>query len=84
MGILQARILSELSRPPPGDLPNLGIEPRSPKMQTDSLLSEPPWKPIDILGGDVKYGIDYMILDFRRKVRTEILNLGDIMMKLKF
>ena len=53
-------------------------------MQTDSLLSEPPGKPIDILGGDVKYGIDYMILDFRRKVRTEILNLGDIMMKLKF
>ena len=65
--------------PSPGDLPNPGIEPRSPTMQADSLLSEPPGKPIDILGGDVKYGVDYMILDFRRKVRTEILNLGDIM-----
>ena len=53
-------------------------------MQADSLLSEPLGKPIDILGGDVKYGVDYTILDFRRKVRTEILNLGDIMMKLKF
>ena len=31
--------------PPPGDLPNPGIEPRSPAFQMDSLLSEPPWKP---------------------------------------
>ena len=26
----------------PGDLPNLGIEPRSPTLQADSLLSKPP------------------------------------------
>ena len=32
--------------PPPGDLPDLGIEPRSPALQADSLLSEPPGKPI--------------------------------------
>ena len=31
-----------LSCPPPGDLPNPGIEPRSPTLQADSLLSEPP------------------------------------------
>ena len=31
--------------PPPGDLPNLGTEPRSPTLQADSLLSEPPGKP---------------------------------------
>ena len=30
---------------PPGDLPEPGIEPRSPALQTDSLLSEPPGKP---------------------------------------
>ena len=30
---------------PPGDLPNPGIEPRSPSWQVDSLLSEPPGKP---------------------------------------
>ena len=29
----------------PGDLPNPGMEPRSPALQTDSLLSEPPGKP---------------------------------------
>ena len=27
--------------PPPGDLPNPGIDPRSPALQTDSLPSEP-------------------------------------------
>ena len=31
--------------PSPGDLPNPGIEPRSPALQADSLPSEPPGKP---------------------------------------
>ena len=31
----------------PGDLPNPGIEPRSPALQTDSLPAEPPGKPIN-------------------------------------
>ena len=38
-GILQARI------PSPGELPNPGIEPRSPALQADSLLAEPQGKP---------------------------------------
>ena len=42
--ILQARIWSGWPFPSPGDLPNLGIEPRSPASQADSLLSEPPGK----------------------------------------
>ena len=29
----------------PGDLPNPGIEPRSPTLQADSLPPEPPGKP---------------------------------------
>ena len=32
--------------PSPGDLPNPGIEPRSPPLQTGSLPAEPPGKPI--------------------------------------
>ena len=36
---------SGLPRPPPGDLPNPEIEPRSPALLADSLLSEPPGKP---------------------------------------
>ena len=36
---------SGLPCPLPGDLPNPGIESRSPALQADSLLSEPPGKP---------------------------------------
>ena len=43
--ILQAGIWRGLPYPPPGDLPNPGIEPRSPALQAESLLSEPPGKP---------------------------------------
>ena len=35
---------SGLPFPSPGDLPNPGIEPRSPALQTDALPSEPPGK----------------------------------------
>ena len=44
VGILQEQILEWVVMPslPPGDLPNPGIEPRSPAWQVDSLLSEPP------------------------------------------
>ena len=47
-GILQTRILecwSGLSCPSLGDLPNPEIEPRSPALQVDSLVAEPPGKP---------------------------------------
>ena len=36
---------SAQSFPSPGDLPNPGIEPKSPALQADSLLSEAPGKP---------------------------------------
>ena len=42
--ILQARILEWVAVPSPGDLPNPGIEPRSPALQVDSVPSEPPGK----------------------------------------
>ena len=32
----------------PGDLPNPGMEPRSPALQADALLSEPPGKPLSM------------------------------------
>ena len=44
-GILQEEYWSGLPCPPPGDLPNPGIEPRTPTLQVDSLPSEPPGKP---------------------------------------
>ena len=42
MGILQARILEWVAMPSSRDLPNPGIEPRSPTLLADSLPSEPP------------------------------------------
>ena len=36
---------SGLPFPSPGDLPDPGIKPRSPKLQADALTSEPPGKP---------------------------------------
>ena len=42
-GLLQARILKWVAIPFPGDLPDPGIEPRSPALQAASLLS--PGKP---------------------------------------
>ena len=36
---------SGLPFPSPGDIPDPGIKPRSPALQTDALPSEPPGKP---------------------------------------
>ena len=43
--LLQARILERVAVPFSGDLPNPGIEPRSPTLQEESLPAEPPGKP---------------------------------------
>ena len=40
MGFSRQEYWSGLPVPPPGDLPNPGIEPRSLALQEDSLLSE--------------------------------------------
>ena len=44
MGFSRQEYWSGLPCPPPGDLPNPGIELRSPALQADSLTSEPPGK----------------------------------------
>ena len=49
--ILQARILSGLPFPSPGDLPDPGIKPRSPALEADALTSEPPGKPLQVEEG---------------------------------
>ena len=45
MEILQARIREWVAMPSSGDLPNPGIEPKSPSLQADSLPAKPPGKP---------------------------------------
>ena len=44
MGLSRQEYWSGLPFPSPGDLPNLGIEPRSPTLQADALPSELPGK----------------------------------------
>ena len=53
-GILQIRILEWVAIPSSRDLPNPGIEPGSPTLQDDSLLSEPPGKPVTNLDSILK------------------------------
>ena len=45
MGFSRQECWSGLPSPSPGDLPDPGIEPRSPALQADALPSEPPGKP---------------------------------------
>ena len=52
-GILQARILEWFAMPASRDLPNPGIEPRSPALQVDSLPSVPPGKPMNTRVGSL-------------------------------
>ena len=47
MGFPRQEYWSELPFPSPGDLPDRGIKPGSPVLQVNSLLSEPPRKPIE-------------------------------------
>ena len=45
MGFSRQEYWSGLPFPSPGDLSDPGIEPESPALQANSLLSEPPGKP---------------------------------------
>ena len=49
MGFSQQGYWRGLPFPSPGDIPGPGIEPGSPTVQADSLLSEPPGKPYESL-----------------------------------
>ena len=47
MGFPRQEYWSGLPFPSPGDLPDLGMEPRFPTLQTDTLTSAPPGKPLN-------------------------------------
>jgi len=48
-GFSRLEYWSGLLFPSPGDLPNPGTEPSSPALQADSLPTEPPGKPLEVL-----------------------------------
>ena len=49
MGFSRQEYWSGLPFPSPGDLPDPGIEPRSPALEADALASEPPGKMLKVL-----------------------------------
>ena len=49
MGFSRQEYWSGLPFPSPGDVPNPGIEPRSPALQADTLTSEPSGKPVKLV-----------------------------------
>ena len=51
VGLSRQEYWSGLPFPSPGDLPDPGIEPRSPTLQAGTLTSEPPGKPLCAVGG---------------------------------
>ena len=59
VGFSRQEYWSGLPRPPPGDLPNLGMEPRSPALQADSLPSEPP---------ESQFGLSLLLFSFILKM----------------
>ena len=52
MGFSRQEFWSGLPCPPPGDLPDPGVEFRSPALQADSLPSEPPGMPRGLIAVD--------------------------------
>ena len=72
-----------LPYPPPGDLPNPGIKPRSPALQEDSLPSEPPGKPKNTGIGSLSLlqGI-FMTQDSNQGLKPPALQVGSLSVKL--
>ena len=56
MGFSRQEYWTGLPFPSPRDLPDPGIEPRSPALQAEALPSEPPGKPLS------KFSIAYIVI----------------------
>ena len=91
MGFFRQEYWSGLPCPPPRDLPEPGIEPRSPALQADSLQSEPPGNPsLSIIVLKMTYFIISFFFFFEKcaliKRQNEILlhGSGNISLSLLF
>ena len=72
MGFSRQEYWSGLPFPPPGDLPDPGIELRSPALQADALTSEPPGKPKAPLNQGV-YSFILQLLGLHRAVSATVV-----------
>ena len=72
MGFSRHEYWSGLPFPSPGDLPDPGIEPRSPSLEADALTSEPPGKMIQNL--ENKMALQINRLETRIEKRQKMFN----------
>ena len=69
-GVSRPQYWSGLPCPPPGDLPNPGIKPRSPILQTDSLSSELPGNPDFTYTWNLKHHTNELIYEAETDSQT--------------
>ena len=81
MGFSRQEYWSGLPCPPPGDLPNPGIKPRSPALQADSLPSELPGKPMHGLCIDILRGSSFPVSC--RRVSADTIFMSGVFICLK-
>ena len=72
MGFSRQEYWSGLPFPSPGDLPNPGIEPGSPVLQTDALPSEPLCN---------KIGIEENIFNLTQLFKNRLAQISDLLLK---
>ena len=70
MGFPRQEYWSGLPFPPPGDLPDPGIEPVSPALAGRFFTPEPPEKPDDTADGTKLVGSDYLGPTLRTGMRN--------------
>ena len=70
MGFPRQEYWSGLPFPPPGDLPDPGIEPVSPALAGRFFTPEPPEKPYDRADGTILVGFDYLGPTLRTGMRN--------------
>ena len=82
MGFSRQEYWSGLPFPSPGDLPDPGIEPRSPALQADALTSEPPGKPNSksIMGREIGFKYRFVLVLFLYPVVPCLLGAHHILL----
>ena len=68
MGFSRQEYWSGLPFPSPGDLPDPGIEPRSPALEADALTSEPPGKINNFIAYEIQINIRPMFSRILSKI----------------
>ena len=82
MGFSRQESWSGLPFPSSGDLPDPGIEPRSPTLEADTLTSEPPGNPSSILKEiNPEYSLKRLMLQMKLQYFGHLMQRADSLEK---